>query len=145
MSGHSRSILHSTKGNHVFKGFSKEQKAEMIRQGNAHRFEYHVFHAGDTHRIGRAAHSDVMDLFGERFIENRVAIVNGAAHANGMRPMPVYLFMDGTLWGVYQFESLVKGRIQFRETSFLFGDHSNPVVEGELRAFEWKAAAEDAI
>ena len=129
----------------MFKGFSKEQKAEMIRQGNAHRFEYHIFHAGETYRIGRAAHTDVMDLFGEWCIENRVAIVRGAAHENGLRPMPVYLFMDGTLWAVYQFDSLVVGRIQFRETSFVFGDHSKPIVEGELRAFTWKANPEDVI
>ena len=124
---------------------TKEERAEMIRQGNAHRFEYHVFHAGNMHRIGRAAHTDVMDLFGEWCIENRVAIVRGAAHADGLRPMPVYLFMDGTLWAVYQFESLVKGRIQFRETSFVFGDHSKPIFEGELRAFEWKFESEDAV
>ena len=140
-----------TKGNHVsdesettsdddepmtFTGFTDEEKAEMIRKGNAHRFEYHVFHAGETHRIGRVAHEDLMDIFGEWCIENRAAIVRGAAHAHGMRPMPVYLFMDGSVWGVFQFKALIKGRIVFKEVSFFGSDHMRPIDAGE-RVFKF--------
>ena len=53
----------------------------------AHRFEYHLFHAGTSHRIGRAAHQDIMDLIGMWCIENRLGIIKQAK-------APVHIFME---------------------------------------------------
>lgn len=104
------------------------ENATDVTAAMAHRFEYHIFHLGQSHRIGRAAHEDVMDLVGEWCLENAKAIIAGA-------PKPVYLFMDNVLSSVLEFNSFGYGKIAFKETSFMFGLHDQPVVEEELRVF----------
>jgi len=107
----------------------------------AHRFEYHIFHAGDVHRIGRAAHEDVYPLVGE-WIRERLKTPGGSA----LKAMekPFHVFMDGKLWSVLTFRALEAGRAMFEEVSTSFGVVERSVKEDEFRVFDWQSPSPSA-
>ena len=121
---------------------TEDQKKELLRRAEGYRFEYHLFHAGVMYRIGRASHRDVMSLVGEWCRKNRMSIVTGMEG----KCVPVYLFMNGVLSGVLEFQSLNRGRMVFRETLVFDGQHLSPIPMEDLRVFEWvpKDAGVDA-
>lgn len=97
----------------------------------AHRFEYHIFHAGKVHRIGRAAHEDIIEMIGEWCVLNRNEIIKQAK-------APIHVFMDGVLWMALEFKVYELGRIEFQETSVMFGLIQDAIVEEDFRVFEWR-------
>jgi len=100
----------------------------------AHRFEYHIFHAGDVHRIGRAGHEDVYPLVGE-WIRDRLKTPGGSAMA--IMEKPVHVFMEGKLWSVLTFQSMGRGRAVFEEVTTMFGVVESSQKEDDPRVFEW--------
>jgi hypothetical protein len=100
----------------------------------AHRFEYHIFHAGDVHRIGRAAHDDIYQLIGE-WIQNRLKTQGGPELTATNKPF--HVFMEGKLWSVLTFKGTENGNAYFEEVSTMFGMVEESEKEEELRVFEW--------
>jgi len=99
-----------------------------------HRFEYHIFHAGDVHRIGRVAISDLYDLVWEWVSEKMKE--PGAVGLTAMK-LPFHVFMDGKLWGVLTFRDFKDGKARFDEVAVTFGAVDDAELLDELRAFEW--------
>lgn len=110
----------------------KTQTAEELEQLKNHRFEYHIFHAGEVHRIGRASHDDIYDLVGEW-----IAVRIHPANAVLLKQFPVHVFQDGKLWSVLELRSHRRGQASFQETTVMFGIVGDAVVEKELRSFGW--------
>lgn len=105
-----------------------------INAAMAHRFEYHIFHAGDVHRIGRVTHEDIYPLIGE-WVGKRIRKGNGT----GMQLLakPLHVFMDGNLWTVLNLKSIVRGSARFSETSIMFGLVHEAEVLNDLRVLTW--------
>lgn len=102
---------------------------ESIAAAMAHRFEYHIFHAGNVHRIGRAANEDIVGLIGEWCFENASKIIQTPE-------VPVHVFMDGKLWGAFTFKAMDARQMHFREVSIMFGMIEKAFIEEETRVFE---------
>jgi len=96
----------------------------------AHRFEYHVFHAGDVHRIGRAAHADVYPLVGEWMRTRK--------RDGGNMEKPFHVFLDGKLWSVLTFKEMDGDKACFEEVSTMFGLVEDSEKEDDLRIFDWR-------
>jgi hypothetical protein len=99
----------------------------------AHRFEYHIFHAGDVHRVGRAAHEDAYPLVGE-WIRTRL---KGDAGGE-MAKKPFHVFLDGKLWSVLTFKEMDGDKACFEEVSTMFGLVEDSEKEDDLRVFDWR-------
>lgn len=109
------------------------ENATDINAALAHRFEYHIFHAGDVHRIGRVNHEDIYPLIGE-WVGKRHSTIDGQKL---LLTKPIHIFMDGRLWSVLELLSNENDRASFSETSIMFGlIHEAEVLE-ELRVLTW--------
>ena len=118
------------------------ENATDVNAALAHRFEYHIFHAGDVHRIGRVNHEDIYPLIGE-WVGKRVRQGNGA----GMKLLgkPVHVFMDGNLWSVLEMKAIVRGGANFKETSIMFGlVHEAEVLEDRVLTWNPDEASDEA-
>ena len=116
------------------------ENATDVTAAMAHRFEYHIFHAGDVHRIGRVTHEDIYPLIGE-WVGKRVRQGDGTGLQ--LLAKKVHVFMDGNLWSVLELRSIVRGSAKFHETSVMFGlVHEAELLE-ELRALTWNPDAGD--
>ncbi len=99
-----------------------------ITDALAYRFEYYVYHAGKSFRIGRVAHDDILDVLGEWCWKNARRIIEF--------PMqPVHVFMNGVLWKVLTFRSMSERQLVFHEVAVMFGIVDQAVEEEEGRVF----------
>lgn len=94
----------------------------------AYRFEYYVYHAGKSFRIGRVAHDDILGVLGEWCWKHARRIIEF--------PMqPVHVFMNGMLWKVLTFRSMSERQLVFHEVAVMFGLVDQAVEEEEGRVF----------
>lgn len=108
------------------------ENATDVNAALAHRFEYHIFHAGEVHRIGRIDCRDVYSMIGE-WMKTAVRKPGG----NSILMTPVFLFMDGTLWTVLKVQELYSGKAICTETSIPMGVVHRAIVEHDPRVIEW--------
>lgn len=121
-----------------------EEETESIRNAAlAYRFEYHIFHAGEVHRIGRIDCRDIYSMIGEW--------MKGCLKDHTpteIMASPIFLFMDGNLWTVLEAISVsqeypqsegapVTGKAVCTETSIPMGVVHRAIVEQDPRVIEW--------
>jgi len=97
-----------------------------------HRFEYHIYHAGIVHRIGRVHYDDVWGLIGEWVGERLKDVV-----PSDLIQKPVHVFMDGSLWAVLKMQGYSKGMAIFEEVSIAFGLVHEAELLDEMRTLTW--------
>ncbi len=120
--------------NAIIKEFSLDITYDPMKAMN-YRFEYHIFHAGKLHRIGRVTCDDIYPLIGE-WIGEQIDASN-----TDVIDYPIFVFMDHRLWAELTYKSSEKGRALFDEISILFGVVEDAIVGDEPRVFEWVEAA----
>lgn len=99
-----------------------------ITDALAYRFEYFIYHAGKSFRIGRVAHDDILGVLGEWCWGKANRIIEF--------PMqPVHVFMNGVLWKVLTFRSMSDRQLVFHEVTVMFGIVDQAVEEAEGRVF----------
>lgn len=103
-----------------------------------HRFEYHIFHAGESFRIGRASHHDFYDLIGE-WVGKRIRQAGG--HEVLMKP--VHVFLDGKLSTVLVLQGIGRGSATFQETSVFAGLVHEAEILDDLRILTWNPDEKD--
>jgi len=97
-----------------------------------HRFEYHIYHAGDAHRIGRVHYDDVWGLIGE-WVGERLKDIQ----PTDLLEKPVHVFQDGSLWAVLKMQGYSRGMAIFEEVNVSFGLVHEAELLNEMRTLTW--------